>query len=764
MLAEMLAEDLACWPDDAWIVVDDYHHVCSSPVAELFVETLVQRAPVRLLISTRQRPSWVSTRSVLYGDVLEVGQSALAMQEDEVGQVLAGARDDMSPGLLALAGGWPAVIGLASLTSSPVDTDVEMPEELYEFFAEEVYRSLEPSVRHGLGILAVAPLLDRELAAHLLGDELGIRVCHQALGCGIAEERAGCFELHPLAVSFLEGRGSRPSIEEIDRAVSLLLGQYRQRREWDAAFELIESHWSIDEFHSLLSDSADELLNRGRLATLETWVERAEMRGVSTAQLLMTRSEVELRHGRHVSAQSFAESGLEAVGGEDPMAHRLLLLAARSAHAGSREGRALALYRQAEERARTDSEVRQALLGQLMCASALELDAAHGLLKALELDSDAGGEPLEIVRLADKRLGLGFRFGFIRDLADARLAAQLVPRVADPFARCSFRCALANALNLSSYYAEAMVHAQAVADEARDLRIDLALPYGHTMMAAALAGQRAYSEAHDQLDQAAIALQRCNDVFGQQSVYASRVRILLQEGRVPEACAIEPPDVTAALPSMRGEVLGSRGLVLASIGRTQEAHGCASAARECTTGIEAVLLAQAIDVVSGINQRLSTALDAAEHFLERAFEAGGVDIVVTAYRANPDLLAQLLSSSRTRERAMYLLARAGDQDIATALVGVNEHALDPRENLSRREREVYDLVCQGLSNAGIAQRLFISEATVKAHMHHMFDKLGVRSRTALALNAARERIRQAAPAIASDDVPSASSDRMECEG
>jgi DNA-binding NarL/FixJ family response regulator len=70
-------------------------------------------------------------------------------------------------------------------------------------------------------------------------------------------------------------------------------------------------------------------------------------------------------------------------------------------------------------------------------------------------------------------------------------------------------------------------------------------------------------------------------------------------------------------------------------------------------------------------------------------------------------------------------------------------SLDPRSTLSAREREVYDLVCTGLSNREIAARLFISEGTVKVHVHNMFDKVGVRSRTALAINAAHERNRHA---------------------
>lgn len=50
--------------------------------------------------------------------------------------------------------------------------------------------------------------------------------------------------------------------------------------------------------------------------------------------------------------------------------------------------------------------------------------------------------------------------------------------------------------------------------------------------------------------------------------------------------------------------------------------------------------------------------------------------------------------------------------------------------LSQREREVLTLVADGATNKDVATRLFVSETTVKTHLLHVFDKLGVRDRAA----------------------------------
>jgi two-component system nitrate/nitrite response regulator NarL len=58
-----------------------------------------------------------------------------------------------------------------------------------------------------------------------------------------------------------------------------------------------------------------------------------------------------------------------------------------------------------------------------------------------------------------------------------------------------------------------------------------------------------------------------------------------------------------------------------------------------------------------------------------------------------------------------------------------------RAQLSQREREIIVLIAQGYKNKEIAEKMFITEQTVKNHLHNIFDKLGVSDRLELALYA-----------------------------
>ncbi|HEY8317877.1 MAG TPA: response regulator transcription factor, partial [Amnibacterium sp.] len=86
--------------------------------------------------------------------------------------------------------------------------------------------------------------------------------------------------------------------------------------------------------------------------------------------------------------------------------------------------------------------------------------------------------------------------------------------------------------------------------------------------------------------------------------------------------------------------------------------------------------------------------------------------------------AEILAGVRSVAAGGTVMAPA----IAASLArGIRQQQVAPR--LSEREREVLGRVAEGLSNPEIGRRLHLSEATVKTHLLHVFEKLGVGDRT-----------------------------------
>ena len=101
--------------------------------------------------------------------------------------------------------------------------------------------------------------------------------------------------------------------------------------------------------------------------------------------------------------------------------------------------------------------------------------------------------------------------------------------------------------------------------------------------------------------------------------------------------------------------------------------------------------------------------------------------------AEPDALARAIEAAARGEAPL-------DPKAARELLSVRRAAPSPTDALSDREREVLELVAQGLPNKLIAQRLGISEKTVKAHLTSVFRQIGVTDRTQAALWAQRHGV------------------------
>lgn len=122
-------------------------------------------------------------------------------------------------------------------------------------------------------------------------------------------------------------------------------------------------------------------------------------------------------------------------------------------------------------------------------------------------------------------------------------------------------------------------------------------------------------------------------------------------------------------------------------------------------------------------------------------------LVFTTYDSDADIVRSVDAGAMG-----YLLKDAAPEEIFSAVRGavqgksvmsppvasrLFQQLRNPGEVLTPREAELLSLLIEGLSNKELSQRLFISEATVKTHLAHIYAKLGVETRAAAIATAIR---------------------------
>ncbi|MFE6897202.1 response regulator [Streptomyces sp. NPDC057717] len=166
---------------------------------------------------------------------------------------------------------------------------------------------------------------------------------------------------------------------------------------------------------------------------------------------------------------------------------------------------------------------------------------------------------------------------------------------------------------------------------------------------------------------------------------------------------------------------------------------------EASNGVEAVELTARLDpdvVLMDLRMPGGNGVDAIKELTRRG--ARSSVLVLTTYDTDSDTLPAIeagatgyLLKDAPREELFTAVRAAADgrtvlsPAVASRLVtAVRTPAAPAGEPLSAREREVLALVAKGTSNKEIARVLFISEATVKTHLTHVYGKLGVKDRAA----------------------------------
>ena len=125
-------------------------------------------------------------------------------------------------------------------------------------------------------------------------------------------------------------------------------------------------------------------------------------------------------------------------------------------------------------------------------------------------------------------------------------------------------------------------------------------------------------------------------------------------------------------------------------------------------------------------------------------------LVLTTYDTESDILRALDAGA-----AGYLLkdvpphdlfagirsVARGEPALAPSVTGVlMKRASSPEPRMTEREVEVLELLADGLGNRELAKALFVSEATVKSHLSHIYTKLGVDTRAGAVAAAIEQRI------------------------
>jgi len=708
---------------DVLLVVDEWE-AAGTPEAEELLSMLVEGLRIRFLITTRARPEWFTPRLEVYGEGAEIGVDDLTMTDDEAARVLhsIGAVAGRAR-LMRTAEGWPAVLGLAAMSGDVDFTSSRLlSRTLYDFLASELLDAAAEETQTGLMLLAVASVTDVEVARGILGSDAD-RVMDDAVTRGLVAITDGkSLSLHPLLRELLTRRFEEADDETREGLLSRGRKLFDLRR-WDEALCVAEVAKNAAFATEAIGAALDDLLTAGRTSSLQRWVSAARSAGAEGGLIDYAESEALLRADELDAAIALGTQAARSLDGD--LAARARLVAGRAAHLTDRWEMAGECAAAAAKLARTRQTREGALWLGFLGAG---VQQAPDLKKRLEDFRAAGRSGLnQSLMTATGKLTVAELDDGLQDALDeARAVLQLAKRGADPIAHTGLLSIYSAILVMCGQYEEGLRSSETLASLAENSGLEFVAPYAQFYSASALIGLRRFAAAARIISALERNVHADPGSFLRAGLPVQRARAYASVGdleRAIDVLSVEP--LVRLSRAARGEFISWRALFAAVDGHGQEAMAAAEEALQVSRDHET-------RAVSYVAQAIITLDDEAHDKtitrLQAAVDTGIFDPVVIAVRSAPRLGIFVAEQPKWRSWLQQLLARSRDSSLAASLGLRIPRAARTRGTLSPREREVHELLAQGLTNDEIARLLYISLSTTKVHVKHIYEKLGVRSR------------------------------------
>jgi LuxR family maltose regulon positive regulatory protein len=751
ILLTTLINDLTAHRDPILLVLDDYHVIRSQPIHEV-LNFLIEHLPpnIHLVITSREDPPLPLHRLQARRQMLGVRQADLSFVEEEV---IAYFRDvsqvDLSPEHAAMltrrTEGWVTGLQLAALSmksaqdrDSFIESFTGSNRYVLDYLFEEVFDTQPEKMKSFLLHTAILNRICANLAdtvtrrddSQILLEQLE----HANFFIVPLDQARQWYRYHRLFVDLLRHRLSKSmlNVAELHERASRW---YAEQDSFEEAIEhaLAGGHWELA--GEWIDQASDQTLRRGEVLTLLTWCRRMP------EEVLLSRPEWALTFAWPlilIGEVEQADRVLQHIKGNLPSDNRPLrgrVLAAEAflSRTSGEIAKTIELSKQALEYLPEDDRSSRGNLAVnlgLITWHIGQLDEAEKALKEALLDTQATrnhySHHTAQVFLARTHASRGDLTSAITHLKKALTMGDRVPTAVLAHTDLAAIHFERNQLESAWEHLErAYVIAEAIHNQEFHTACAVQRALFHLRLGEVKAAQSAIEPA--------LAIQRTQElpILTDARLKACQIQIALAEGDLATARKIQ---TSISIPHdahtfCRFIDLNTARIHLAA-GERDQARLALQAASEYA---EAAGWRYALYVIRVMQSLQAEDIETAIPILQPALQTAEIQGLIRVFLQESD---QILGILREAARRGICPGYIGE-----ILAVVEEQVPAPSsyealpEPLTKRELEVLRLIAAGRSNRQIAEQLVVSLGTAKSHIHHIFGKLDVSSRTEAAARA-----------------------------